>query len=177
MSPQSCVHASTEMFPTSPGTLLYPTLLSAGRHPHIHRAGAFPPKAYSANRLHICPGPSLTPSLPLASPAEHCLEKGLPSPLHRPGMVRGDGTWHPHRTTSCQRAAVARPTASCGKARHLFQRRNKALLAAGSPVATGPTCLLCGRQMVVVQAPSQHRTAPTAQAPYAPLSCCHHLSD
>lgn len=136
----------------------------------MHRLRAFPPKVYSANLLHICPTPSL---IPLASPAKHCQEKGPPSPLRRPAMVHWAGTWHPHRTMSCQRAAVPRPIASCGKARHPFQRRNKVPLAAWR-LAPSPSCVVgrwwpCG--------PTASTTRPQAPAPHAPLSCCHPLSD
>lgn len=106
MPPQSCVHVSTEMLPTSLGTLLYPTLLSAGRHPHIHRPRAFLPKVYSANHLHICPGPTL---IPTGKPCQRLPGKGISfSPTQT-----SHGAWGWHRASPQDHVL---PASSCAQA-------------------------------------------------------------
>lgn len=172
MSPQCCVHASSEMLPISPGTLLHPTLLSRQASPH--------PQSISSQGL-LCQSP---PHLPQALPYSHW--QALPSTAWSRNLLLPcpDQAW-------CLGLAHSIPTGPCpasqqlrrgllpvvgNEARHLFQRRNKVLLAAGSPVAAGSMSLLCVGRWWSCRRPASTTRPPWPQ-PHMPRSAavttCH----
>lgn len=145
---------------------------SAGRHPHI-----------PTSPEHFLP----RFTLPITSiSAPHCHWQALPSTawsrdllLPGPDQAWSLGLAHSIPTGPCPASQQLwqGPLPVVGnEARHLFQRRNKVLLAAGPPVAAGSVSLLCGGRWWSCRRPAS-TTGPPRPQPHMPRSAavttCH----